>query len=215
MPRTWTDDDLRNAIAASASYEEVCERLGIGNEEVERVKRRASHLRIERRHLVRRGPRKRETRWSDDDLRNAVTGARSIAQVLRALGLVPAGGNYDHVQRRIRALGLDTSHLLGTAWNRGGSSHRPALPLEQVLVAGRWTGSHKLKRRLLRAGLKTEACERCGWCERAPDGRVPLELDHVNGDKTDNRLENLRILCPNCHALQPTHRGLNQRRRAR
>jgi 5-methylcytosine-specific restriction endonuclease McrA len=47
----------------------------------------------------------------------------------------------------------------------------------------------------------------------ASDGRIPVELDHVNGDKSDNRIENLRILCPSCHSLQPTHRGLNQKQR--
>ena len=72
-----------------------------------------------------------------------------------------------------------------------------------------------LKQRLFRAGLKTEKCEMCGWAAQAPDGRIPVEIDHMNGDKTDNRIENLRILCPNCHALQPTHRGLNRKRRKR
>ncbi|MEO8705235.1 MAG: HNH endonuclease [Kofleriaceae bacterium] len=136
--------------------------------------------------------------------------------MIRLLGLVAAGGNYVQVQRRIAELGLDVSHFTGYAWNRGGHRVcRPALPLEHVLVAGREIGSHKLKKRLIAAGLKTAACELCGWAERAPDGRIPVELDHMNGDRNDNRIENLRIMCPNCHSLQPTHRGLNQKRRRR
>lgn len=55
--------------------------------------------------------------------------------------------------------------------------------------------------------------ERCGWAERAEDGRIPVELDHKNGDRFDNRFENLQILCPNCHSLQPTHRGKNVKSR--
>ncbi|MBA3462410.1 MAG: HNH endonuclease [Deltaproteobacteria bacterium] len=78
-------------------------------------------------------------------------------------------------------------------------------------MSGRWTSTHQLKLRLFREGLKQPCCELCGWCERAPDGRIPVELDHKNGDRNDNRLENLRVLCPNCHALQPTHRGLNRK----
>ncbi|KKQ13143.1 MAG: hypothetical protein US27_C0015G0001, partial [Candidatus Moranbacteria bacterium GW2011_GWF1_36_78] len=49
----------------------------------------------------------------------------------------------------------------------------------------------------------------CGWHKVSKDGRLPLELDHINGDSKDNRIKNLRVLCPNCHSLKPTHRGRN------
>lgn len=61
-------------------------------------------------------------------------------------------------------------------------------------------------------GLKPACCEECGWAKISNDGRLPLELDRINGDRNDNRIENLRILCPNCHSLQPTHRGRNKKR---
>lgn len=153
-------------------------------------------------------------RWSDADLIGAVRDSKSVARVIAKLGLVPAGGNYVQVQRRIAELGLDTSHFTGMGWNVGMAFRpTPTVPLEEVLVANRWTGSHLLKKRLVAAGLKQLKCELCGWEERTPDGRIPVELDHINGDRSDNRLENLRILCPNCHSLQPTHRGLNKRSR--
>lgn len=84
--------------------------------------------------------------------------------------------------------------------------------LEEILTRNSRYQSYKLKRRLFAAGLKKPSCELCGWSKEAKDGRIPLELDHMNGDRYDNRIENLRILCPNCHSLQPTHRGLNKRK---
>lgn len=72
--------------------------------------------------------------------------------------------------------------------------------------------SFKLKSRLFSEKLKIPCCEECGWAKKSEDGRIPLELDHINGNRRDNRLENLRILCPNCHSLKPTHRGLNKKK---
>lgn len=217
--RACPDDELRRLVAASASSTEVLEKLGLEPHanNFHRLNARIRNLGIDASHFTRRRTRRvdRPTSWSDDQLRKAVADSISVAQAIRGLGLIPAGGNYDQVQRRIRELGIDTDHFKGRGWNRGMKLEPQAIPLSMLLVAGRWTTSHKLKLRLFREGLKEPKCELCGWRERAPDGRIPVELDHINGDKNDNRLENLRILCPNCHSLQPTHRGLNQRRRHR
>jgi hypothetical protein len=182
------------------------------------VQRRIRHLDLDTSHFRsrpwERRDRTKSPHWSDEELRNAVAISRSYAQAISKLGLVPAGGNYDQVRRRVHELQLDTTHFQGQAWNKGGMFRpRVAIPLSEILVANRWTGTHILKKRLLREGLKIAACELCGWAERSLDGRIPIELDHINGDRNDNRLENLRILCPNCHALQPTHRGLNKKSR--
>lgn len=66
----------------------------------------------------------------------------------------------------------------------------------------------KIRRKLLREGLKEAKCERCGNVEW--EGQpIPLEVHHVNGDKTKNDIDNLQLLCPNCHALTDTYRGRN------
>ena len=97
-------------------------------------------------------------------------------------------------------------------WSKGlHFGFRPKIPLKQILVQNSYFQSYKLKNRLLREGLKPPYCEECGWAERSRDGRLSLELDHINGDVHDNRLENLRILCPNCHSLKATHRGRNRK----
>ena len=67
--------------------------------------------------------------------------------------------------------------------------------------------TYKLKLRLIREGYIEDKCSICGW-DKKPEGSkyTPCELDHINGNPTDHRLENLRLICPNCHSLTPTYR---------
>jgi hypothetical protein len=138
-----------------------------------------------------------------------VATSKTVAGALRKLGLVPVGGNYRTFNAKVRALNLDTAHFLGQGWSRGTRrTDAPRRPLEALLQVGVTYQSHTLKTRLIRAGLKAPLCEACGLAKW--NGKpIPLELDHVNGQYTDNRLENLRILCPNCHAQTPTFRAKN------
>ena len=150
---------------------------------------------------------KRRT-WSLQQLKNAVRDSKSRRQVLIKLGLREAGGNYDQLRKYLQELKLDISHFHGQAWNKGRFGLGvPHIPLEKILVRNSTYQSFKLKSRLFKAGLKKQCCEECGWAEIADGGYLPLELDHINGNRHDNRLENLRVLCPNCHSLKPTHRG--------
>ena len=149
--------------------------------------------------------------WTDNQLKDALKESTSIRQVIKKLGLIPAGGNYNQIQLYIKELGLDSSHLKGKGWNKGNVGiSRPRFPIEEILVNGRYFQSFKLKRRLFRENIKKKECEECGWSKTTSEGYLPLELDHINGDHLDNRLENLRVLCPNCHSLKPTHRGRNR-----
>jgi hypothetical protein len=137
--------------------------------------------------------------------------SESFAQVLRALGFAAEGGNYAFIKDKIIKAGLDVSHFKGQCWRRGET--RPVVaptPLGELLVENRLVSSTSLRKRLIKAGLLPAACSKCKrtkWLGQP----ISLELDHVNGDKRDNRLINLRILCPNCHAQTPTYRGRNIR----
>lgn len=158
----------------------------------------------------------RKRSWTDEQLFTAVQKSKSYRQVLRHLGLREAGGNYVHIGRYIAEKKLDVSHFTGQGWNVGMQFRpRSEIPLDQVMVEGSIYQTHLLKPRLFKANLKKPECEICGWAQYSANGRLPLELDHINGEPTDNRLENLRILCPNCHSLQPTHRGMNKKRKLR
>lgn len=149
----------------------------------------------------------RARKYTDMDLAVAVSGSTSIRQVLAKLGLVPAGANYSQIKRRIQDLGIDTAHFTGQGWKKGDSTAVvPARPLSEILIQGSRSQSYKLKRRLIAANLKEPECEICHIREWLGQP-APLELDHINGDPTDNRLENLRVLCANCHALTGTYRG--------
>lgn len=98
------------------------------------------------------------------------------------------------------------------AANRGAITPRPRKrPLDEILVANVYRNRYHLKRRLLAEGLKQAVCERCGLTEWLEEP-VPLSLHHVNGDRYDNRLENLALLCGNCHALTDNFAGRNRHR---
>lgn len=153
----------------------------------------------------------RKRSWTKEQLENAVKVSYSLRNVLKLLRLVEAGGNYDQVKKYIREYGLDSSHFTGQIWNKGMRGiGKPIYSLKQILTENSTYQSYMLKNRLFKANLKVPKCELCNWAKKSSDGRLPLELDHINGDRHDNRLENLRILCPNCHSLQITHRARNR-----
>ena len=216
LDRSWTDDQLRDAVRQSSSLREVSTRLGLttGSRRNENLRRHIRRLGIECSHLPRtEAPSSSRRSWTDDELRNVVRQSRGVSEVLRRLGYVPNGGMHRFIQAKIAVLGIDTSHFTGQSWSRGLSNPQGprAIPLDQILVADSAYPSSKLRLRLVAAGLKEARCELCGlvnWLG-AP---ITLALDHINGDPTDNRLANLRILCPNCHAQTDTWCGRKRSR---
>ena len=151
-------------------------------------------------------------KYTIDELERAVKGSSSMRQVLIMLGLKLAGGNYSTVSKHLRDLKIDTSHFIGKGWRKG--SNIPVVQpfkLKDILVENSSYQSYKLKNRLIAEGLKLVCCEVCGLTEWLGN-KIPTELHHSNGNKSDNRIENLQILCPNCHSFTENYRGKSLRK---
>ena len=150
----------------------------------------------------------RKRSWTANQLKDAVQNSLSYRQVLAKLKLREAGGNYIQVKKYIKEYNLNIKHFKGRTWNKGLIGiGKPRISLEKILVKNSLFQSFKLKKRLFAEKLKPKYCEQCHWAKQTKNGYLPLELDHINGDRYDNRLENLRVLCPNCHSLTSNHRG--------
>ena len=122
----------------------------------------------------------------------------------------PAGGNHRTLKSYAQKWGISTDHFDPYATSRG--PRETATPIEDVLVENSTYSRGVLKRRLYALGVKSRRCELCGQTEEWRGRQMSLILDHINGIATDNRLENLRIVCPNCAATLDTHCGRNMSR---
>jgi Homeodomain-like domain/HNH endonuclease len=145
-------------------------------------------------------------RYSEEQARAAIAASMSWSESLRRLGMCPTGGAWRVLKKYAVIWGIPTDHF-----RPNGRPRRQKQSLESLLVRGSKIRSSKLKPRLYAAGLKQPECELCGQGELWHGQRMSLILDHVNGDRDDNRLENLRIVCPNCNATLETRCGRNSR----
>ena len=139
--------------------------------------------------------------WSDSDMREALASSDTVADALRSLGLSLSNGNYLSVRKFIRRTGVSVSHMKGQAHGYGG---RPKIPLDDILVENSTYDRTHLKRRLIEGGVLEEECKICGQGVEWNGLRLKMVLDHINGVPDDNRIDNLRLLCPNCNSQQDT-----------
>jgi Zn finger protein HypA/HybF involved in hydrogenase expression len=151
-------------------------------------------------------------KYTEEELKNAIKSSLSIAQVCRLLGIRPVGGNYKSLKKKIKTLDLDITHFTGAGWNVG-LRYKPfgkRILLEEILVENSsYSNTSSLRLRLIKEGLKKHKCERClntEWLGQP----IKLELNHMNGVNDDNRIDNLEIICPNCHSITENYRGRNK-----
>lgn len=131
--------------------------------------------------------------YTNEDIINYAKEVNSIAQLLEKLDLRKAGGNYAQLKKNLQKLNVDTSHWTGQAWNKD----------QQLKDWSEYTRASNLKPHLIKE--RGHCCESCGNSEWLSNP-IPLEVEHMDGDRTNNSYDNLKLLCCNCHALTPTWR---------
>lgn len=146
-------------------------------------------------------------RFTEEQLKSAGAVSDSYAGTLRQLKMCETGGNHQTVKKYVLLWKIDVSHFLSHSERIKKILPAKTIPLETILQKGTFYNRTNLKKRLYKAGLKKPVCEICGQDEFWHGKKISLILDHINGIRNDNRLENLRIVCPNCNAALETYCG--------
>ena len=147
--------------------------------------------------------------YDKTNLRKIISESQSFRDVLNKLGL-GTHGNYRTLQNNIKKYNIDISHFNANAIIIRKLTAFNKIPIEKILVEkSTYNSGTNIKNRLYDEGLKERKCELCGQDENWQGKHMSLILDHIDGVPNNNKIENLRIVCPNCNATLPTFAGKN------
>ena len=139
----------------------------------------------------------------------------SYAEVLRKAGRKQGGGAQITLKKKIEEFGIDITHFTGMQWhkspNQPPQQGREKYSLDEIFIKNSLITQKVLRGYVERHHVLEYKCVNCGCDGNWQGGKIALEIDHIDGDNTNNELSNLRYLCPNCHALTDTYRGRNKK----
>lgn len=150
-------------------------------------------------------------KWTDEELILKCKISKNKADLLRKLGVLTTTGYYRLIDKHIKRLNIDISHFeVGKSCLA--NSPKTKKLLEEILVENSSYNTSQLRHRLVKENIKKEICEICGissW----NDKKIILQIDHINGINSDHRIENLRLICPNCHSQTETYcKGIRKKK---
>lgn len=146
-------------------------------------------------------------KFNKEELKQAIKISSTFAETLRYLGMCETGNNHLTLKKYIKLWNIEITHFSTPSERAKKYLNKPPRPIEELLVKNSFHSRTNLKKRIYSEGLKKPICEMCGQNEIWQGKQISLILDHINGIRNDNRLNNLRIICPNCNASLETHCG--------
>lgn len=151
--------------------------------------------------------------WKIDkeELRTITSQSKSFADIFRKMEYFATGISYKSLKERLVADNIDFSHIpQGMDSNRGRKFIGEKIPFDKVLIENSTYSRGSLKKRLIKEGLLKNECSVCKLLPNWNNLQLIMIIDHINGIRNDNRIENLRLLCPNCNSQQSTFSGKNK-----
>lgn len=203
----WTSEEDKILIENYSQY---------GSKYCQQFLKRTCKAIIKRASILKLKSERTKIKYSKEKLQNIISESKTFSEVLQKLNLRVAGGNFKMIKNHITKHNISIAHFTPDLRRKEAlklNRHLKAISLERILVENSTYSRSDLKKRLYKEGLKERKCELCGQDESWHGKHMSLIIDHINGVWNDNRLENLRIVCPNCNATLETHcRGTKKKK---
>jgi len=207
----WSKQNLEQLVNECSTLTEVLNKMNVSKSSFKKLKIKLNEHEIDYSKFY-----ISKTKYEKNNLIVVIKTSYSLREVLYKLKVKQVGGNYKTLKKYIELYNINISHFTGQGYNVGDkfkqfSSNK--IDLNDILINNStYTNTTRLKKRLIKKELLKNKCYECGIDPKWNNKILVLQLDHINGINNDNRLKNLRILCPNCHSQTKTFCGSNNKK---